>query len=302
MLKFWGHFHGLHEFVMYNAHEPSHPVAPGELIEPEAESTGVPAVMDDLMVVVPWKDAAALDKALARHGEDIAGIIMEPINYNQGCIVADAEYMQLVRDLATEHGVVLIYDETLSAFRTGPDCAQGYYGVTPDLCVLGKAVANGGTLVVVAGNQEIMGATGPGGGVAQSGTYTGNSLAVSVTIATVDEVTKPGFFDHINLVAERMNTGLQGIFDRAGLPVQVQGLGGRFGMHFGATERVEHYGDTLDRDVELRGRFVRAAAKNGVYFHDYGELVIGHHGVSAAHSVEDVDEALNRVEHAVAGM
>ena len=68
---------------------------------------------------------------------------MEPINYNQGCIVADKEYMELVRRQATAHNIALIYDEVLSAFRTGPDCAQGYYGVTPDLCVLGKAVANG---------------------------------------------------------------------------------------------------------------------------------------------------------------
>ena len=302
ILKFWGHFHGLHEFVMYNAHLPNHPVEPGSLIRPAAESTGVPEVMDDLVVVIPWKDPAALDKALAEHGQEIAGIIMEPINYNQGCIVADANYMQLVRDRATEGGSVLIYDETLSAFRTGPDCAQGYYGVIPDLCVLGKAVANGGTLVVVAGKEEIMSAAGPGGGVAQSGTYTGNPLAVNVTIATVDELVKPGFYDHIYAIAERMNTGLEGIFERAGVPARVQGLGGRFGIHFGSTAPVEHYGDTLGRDVELRGRFVRAAAENGVYFHDYGDLVIGHHGVSAAHTVEDIDEALNRVESGVAGV
>ena len=147
-----------------------------------------------------------------------------------------------------------------------------------------------------------MSAAGPGGGVAQSGTYTGNPLAVNVTIATVDELVKPGFYDHIYAIAERMNTGLEGIFERAGVPARVQGLGGRFGIHFGSTDPVEHYGDTLGRDVELRGRFVRAAAENGVYFHDYGDLVIGHHGVSAAHTVEDIDEALNRVESGVAGM
>ena len=301
-LKFWGHFHGLHEFVMYNAHEPSHPVEPGSLIRPEAESAGVPAVMDELIVVIPWKDPAALDRALAEHGEDIAGIIMEPINYNQGCIVADTEYMQLVRDRATANGSVLIYDETLSAFRTGPGCAQEYYGVTPDLCVLGKAVANGGAVVVVAGKEEVMRAAGPGGGVAQSGTYTGNPMAINVTIATVDELTKPGVYDHINAVADRMHVGLQEILDRAKVPAHVQGLAGRFGIHFGTTERGEHYGDTLGRDVELRGRFVRAAAEKGVYFHDYGELVIGHHGVSAAHTMEDVEEALDRVESGVKGM
>jgi glutamate-1-semialdehyde 2,1-aminomutase len=179
VLKFWGHFHGLYDYVMYNAHSPLTPVEPGTILEPLRESPGVPAALDDLVVVVPWKDEAALERAIRAHGEDIAAIIMEPVNYNQGCIVADTAYMEFVRQLASQHGIVLIYDEVLSAFRTGPDCAQGYYGVTPDLCVLGKAVANGAALVVMAGKAEIMDLVGPGGKVVQSGTYTGNVPAVN---------------------------------------------------------------------------------------------------------------------------
>ena len=172
ILKFWGHFHGLYDYMMYNAHSPMAPVEPGSIIEPIRESAGMPAANDDLVVVVPWKDEAALERALAEHGDEIGGIIMEPINYNQGCIVADKEYMELVRRHATAHNIALIYDEVLSAFRTGPDCAQGFYGVTPDLCVLGKAVANGGAMVVIAGKGEVLDQVGPLGEVAQSGTFT----------------------------------------------------------------------------------------------------------------------------------
>ena len=299
LLKFWGHFHGMYDYVMYNSHSPLKPVQPGSILQPERESAGMPPVNDDLIVVVPWKDEAALERALAEHGDDIGGIIMEPINYNQGCIVADSEYMQFVRDQATARDIVLIYDEVLSAFRTGPDCAQGFYGVTPDLCVIGKAVANGGAIVIVAGRAEIMDQVGPLGSVAQSGTFVGNAPGVNAALASVTEICKPGFYDHIYAVSERMCTGLAELLDRAGIPARVQGLGGRFGFFFGSTDPVDRFDDTLDRDIDMRSRFIRACVECGVYFHDYGTLVAGHHGVSASHTLDDIDEALNRIETAI---
>ena len=299
VLKFWGHFHGLYDYVMYNAHSPLTPVEPGTILEPLRESPGVPAALDDLVVVVPWKDEAALERAIRAHGEDIAAIIMEPVNYNQGCIVADTAYMEFVRQLASQHGIVLIYDEVLSAFRTGPDCAQGYYGVTPDLCVLGKAVANGAALVVMAGKAEIMDLVGPRGKVVQSGTYTGNVPAVNAALASVQEICRPGFYDRIYAAAERLETGLREIFARAGVAARVQGLGARFGIFFGSTAPVRRFDDTLGRDQELKENFIRACLGKGVYFHDYGSLVAGHHGISAAHTTAEIDEALNRIEAAV---
>ena len=197
ILKFWGHFHGLYDYMMYNSHTPLTPVTPGSYVEPCAESAGMPPQMDDLVIVVPWKDEAALERAMRDHGNEIGGIIMEPINYNQGCIVADKEYMQFVRDQATANDIVLIYDEVLSAFRTGPDCAQGYYGVTPDVCVLGKAVAAGAPLTIIAGTAEVMDQVGPLGEVAQSVTFTGNPPAVMTSLAAVNELTSPGYYDNI---------------------------------------------------------------------------------------------------------
>jgi len=224
---------------------------------------------------------------------------MEPINYNQGCIVADTEYMQFVRDQATANNIVLIYDEVLSAFRTGPECAQGYYGVTPDLCVLGKAVAAGAPLTIIAGKAEIMDQVGPLGEVAQSGTFAGNPPAVMTSLAAVNELTSPGFYDHINAASNRLCDGLVRLFESADIPAQVQGLGARFGIFFGITDPVERFDDTLPRDQEMTARFIRACVDKGVYFHDYGSLVAGHHGVCSQHTLEDIDEALNRVESAL---
>src|SRR5581483_11421994 len=172
LLKFWGHFHGLHDYVLYNAHSPLEPRHDTNPYLPSlVESAGVPSELDDLVIVIPGKDEAALEQAVREHGHEIAAIMMEPINYNQGAISASKEYMQFVRDIATRNNIVLIYDEVLSAFRTGPDCAQGYYGVTPDLCVLAKAVANGAPMAIIAGKADLLNTLTPVGDVLHSGTY-----------------------------------------------------------------------------------------------------------------------------------
>jgi glutamate-1-semialdehyde 2,1-aminomutase len=299
LLKFWGHFHGMHDYVMYNAHSPLHPVQPGGYVEVCSESAGMPAELDDLVLVIPWKDEEALERAVREHGHEIAGIIMEPINYNQGCIVATPEYMQLVRDVATANDIVLIYDEVLSAFRTGPGCGQEYYGVTPDVCVIGKAVANGAPIVIIAGKADIMDQVSPTGEVAHSGTFSGNTLAVMAALASVEEITKPGFYDHIYATADALYGGLTELFERAGITAYVQGLGARFGIHFGLSKPVDRFEDTFDEDADMADRFNRACAHRGVYFHGYGKLVTGHHGFSAAHTPEDIDESLNRIETAL---
>ena len=103
--------------------------------------------------MVPWNDLAAVERAFAEHGDDLAAVIMEPINYNAGCLVADNDYLRAVRRITAAHGTVLIFDEVLSGFRTGVSCGQGYYGVTPDVALLGKAVANGVPLAVIAGRR-----------------------------------------------------------------------------------------------------------------------------------------------------
>ena len=132
VLKFWGHFHGLDDYILYNAHSPLTSIQPGGYVPLCRESAGIPAELDDLILVIPWKDEEALEKAVKEEGDQIAAIIMEPINYNSGCITPDRNYLEFVRNLASRNNIVLIYDEVLSAFRTGPSCAQGYFGAPPD--------------------------------------------------------------------------------------------------------------------------------------------------------------------------
>lgn len=299
IIKFWGHFHGMYDYVMYNSHSPLTPQQPGKRVPSLREGAGIPPELDDLIIVLPWNDEAALETVIHEEGDQIAGIIMEPINYNQGCIVASKSYMEFVQKLATDSNIVLIYDEVLSAFRTGTGCAQAYYGVTPDLCVIAKAVSNGVPLAVIAGKAEIVEQVAPGGPVAHSGTYVGNLISVMAANAALNEITRPGFYDHIYIAADRLYIGLNEIFARRGIPAHAQGLGARFGIYFGITGEVRSFEDTLEYDDMMASRFIRACFRRGVYFHSYGKLVRGHHGISAAHTLDDIDEILDRVDSAM---
>jgi len=183
-----------------------------------------------------------------------------------------------------------------------PGGAQAYYGVTPDLCTLAKAVANGLPLAVVAGKREFMQVLSPQGPAAHSGTYSGHLFAILAARAALHDIAQPGFYDRIAATADRLYRGLTALFAAHGVPARVQGLGARFGIYFGVTHEVQAYQDAARIDGELGYRFIRACFARGVYFHNYGKLALGHHGFSAAHTPADIDETLTRVEDALKTM
>ncbi|MFO0964347.1 MAG: aminotransferase class III-fold pyridoxal phosphate-dependent enzyme [Gemmataceae bacterium] len=225
-------------------------------------------------------------------------MICEPVYYNAGCIVPSAEFMALLRRLTKESGVLLIFDEVLSAFRMAPGGAQQYLVVTPDLCTLGKAVGGGQPLSVFGGRRDIMDHLMPLGDCQHSGTYNGHIVAVAAGLAAVRAYTAPGFYDHIFKVAEKLYAGLNGTFERHGVAARVQGLGARFGVYFGVAGPVRSYRDAVKHQREQMLRFIRAAIAQGVYFHDYGGAAC-HHGFCAAMTLADVDDALARLDRAV---
>jgi glutamate-1-semialdehyde 2,1-aminomutase len=303
LLKFEGHFHGLHDYVMWNAHGPARDGLPTyPYVPPMVESAGVPPALSEFVLVIPWNDQAALEQALYEHASEIAAIICEPVNYNSGCILPKPGFLNVLREQATKHGCVLIFDEVLSAFRMAPGGAQQYYGVKPDLCTLAKAVANGLPLAVIAGRRDLMQQLSPLGPAAHSGTYSGHLFSIMAGIASLTEIRSPGFYDRIFANAERLYGGLSRLFASHGVPARVQGLGARFGILFGITGEVWDYQDAARCDGEQCLKFIRACIERGVYFHNYGKLALGHHGFSAAHTAADIDETLNRVESALHDM
>ncbi|NIA06476.1 MAG: aminotransferase class III-fold pyridoxal phosphate-dependent enzyme [Actinobacteria bacterium] len=295
ILKFEGHFHGYHDYVQFTW-GPDLKALPSPDESPTiAESAGIPKGMNQYCIAAPFNNLNALEKAIDRHKDDLAAVICEPINYNAGCIIPDKEYMRAMRQLCSDNGILLIYDEVLSAFRMGPDCGQGYLGITPDLCTIGKCVAGGTPLSVFAGKKEYMEQVSPLGKSAHSGTYTGHLIPVMAAIACLEEISSPGFYEHINALAEKLYGGMEELLAKYKIQARVQGLGARFGLYFGVDKEVRSYRDAARADKEILMRFLKLTYENGIYFHDYQGHPC-HHGFSSAHSLEDMDEVLTRLE------
>jgi glutamate-1-semialdehyde 2,1-aminomutase len=298
LLKFEGNFHGYHDQVMYAIGTPADRLGPEDAPTVYPGSAGLPDGLEQNLVVVPYNRPDLLESAFARHGPGLAAVICEPIYYNAGCIVPTAEFLAALRRLTRAHGVLLIFDEVLSAFRMAPGGAQEYLGITPDLCTLGKAVGGGFPLSVFGGRKEIMGRLMPQGDCQHSGTYNGHVVAVAAALAAVTAYRQPGFYEHIHAVADCLYGGLNEVFARHDVAGRAEGLGARFGIYFGLTPPVRNYRDAVRHQREQMLRFIAAAAGKGVYFHDYGGAAC-HHGFCAAMTVADTEEVLNRLDDTV---
>jgi glutamate-1-semialdehyde 2,1-aminomutase len=293
VVKFEGHFHGYHDYLGYSAWPPLDQAGPEDAPVAYAQSSGIPSELERFVIVLPWNDAAALERTLAQRGHEIAAVIMEPINYNSGTLLPRPGYLERVRELTTAHGVVLIFDEILSGFRTGPDCAQGYYGVTPDLTCLGKALGGGTPLSAFGGSRAVMSAVAPAGGAVHSGTFAGHLIPILAAQAFLEEIADPSFYPRLRTMEASFYADLRDVFERTGLPVWVQALGARFSLLFGLEDEPRSYREAARWDRELGRRFFAAALDEGVYFH-----FAWHHGFSSMHTTEDLARALGAIDRA----
>src|SRR5438477_582019 len=212
LLKFEGNFHGYHDQVMYAIGTPADRLGPEESPTIYPGSTGLPEGLDRNLVVVPYNRVDLFEAAFRRHARELAAVVCEPVYYNAGCIIPDREFMEALRRRTREAGVLLVFDEVLSAFRMGAGGAQEYLGVTPDLCTLGKAVGGGFPLSVFGGRREVMDKLMPVGDCQHSGTYNGHMVAVAAGLAALTAYREPGFYDHIFAVAGKLFDGLNAIF------------------------------------------------------------------------------------------
>ncbi|MGH2560910.1 MAG: aspartate aminotransferase family protein [Thermomicrobiales bacterium] len=291
-LKFDGHFHGLTEPWLFTHQDPTD--WESALVP---SSGGVPASLAADVVSVPFNDSESFERAILLHGHELAAVICEPIHYNAGCIPPAPGFLELLRQRTTEHGIVLIFDEVLSGFRTALGGVQAESGVTPDLTTHAKALANGLPLSSLAGRADLMEQLAPTGPVAHSGTYSGHPISVLAALATIAELSEPGVYEDLNATADAFYRDLQAIFDRHDLPVRVQGRGARFGIYFGRREPVLTWADARGHDHEMNKRFTLGCIEHGVYLHAYTRQgPPGHAGFSLAHTEEDFAETLEVVE------
>lgn len=295
LIRFTGHFHGYHEHTYIGGHPPASELAHASNYR---ESAGIPAAMTQFIIALPFNDLDAVEAALRAHAHETAAVILEPIDFNSGGIQPRPGYLAGLRELTRRHGVLLFFDEIQSSFKHGAGGAQADFGVTPDLCTIGKALGGGLPLSAICGRADLMDRFKPVGDVQHSGTFNAPLLNVLAGRAFCAEAESAEFYPRLERIGAQFYHGLDEIIRQLGLPVQAPRYGARFGLMLGLDAPPVDYRDALRHRRDLMLEFVRQTAHRGVYFHDYGGGPC-HHGFSIAHTTEDIARALEAVEGAL---
>ncbi len=224
IVKFEGHYHGWFDTILVSVAPPLDKAGPADAPQPHLPSAGQSAVAAGDVSVLPWNNLDAVRRYLEAHASETAALIMEPILCNTGVVVPRAGYLEGVRALCDEYGVVLIFDEVITGFRVALSGAQGRLGVTPDLAVFAKALAAGFPIGAVVGKRAIMDLTG-NGSVLHGGSFNGHTSSIAAGLATLAELSRDGVYERLEVRGEALMDGLRQVARRAGVPLLVQGLG-----------------------------------------------------------------------------
>ena len=221
ILKFEGAYHGNHDYSAVSVF----PKAAANYPQGSVDTGGVPDVLPATVLVAPYNDLEMVERLVDEHQEDLAAIIVETV---QRIIFAKPEFLQGLRRICDEKGIVLIFDEVVTGFRLALGGGQEYFGVTPDLASFGKIVGGGGPLGVVAGKAEIIEHSNPKNkGAADyayiNGTLHGNPIAAAAGLATLNELMKPGFYEKLHGIADELTSALQGVLNEKGVPAIAAG-------------------------------------------------------------------------------
>jgi glutamate-1-semialdehyde 2,1-aminomutase len=228
-------------------------------------SPGVPEEVVSATIPVPFNDLDALRSAVEKDADDIAAVIMEPVPANMGVILPDEGYLEGVRELTEEHGIVLIFDEVISGFRLGLGGAQEYFGIMPDLTTLGKIIGGGLPVGAYGGRRDIMEQIAPAGPVYQAGTLSGNPLATAAGLATLKVLSRPGVYEVMAEKCEALASGISELAGQYGIKSHVQRIGSMMTGFFGQSGPVRNFDDALRSDTDMYGRFFREMLARGVY-------------------------------------
>jgi glutamate-1-semialdehyde 2,1-aminomutase len=257
LVKFEGCYHGHSDFLLVKA-------GSGALTFGTPTSAGVPAELTSHTLVLDYNDPQQVEDAFARHGDQIAAVVLEPVAGNMNFVRPSQTFLSVLRSQCTKHGAVLIFDEVMTGFRVGPQGAQGIFDIRPDLTTLGKVIGGGLPVGAFGGRRDIMQKLAPVGPVYQAGTLSGNPVAVSAGLATLRHVLKPGFFDHLGATTAALAGGLAREAKAAGVPFSTASLGGMFGLFFRAAAP-SSFAEVMQCDREAFTRFFHAMLDGGVY-------------------------------------
>jgi glutamate-1-semialdehyde 2,1-aminomutase len=281
LLKFEGNYHGHSDSFLSQS-------GSGLATLGIAECPGVPQALAALTLNAPYNDLNAVERAFAQHKDKIAAIIVEPIAANMGVVLPEAGFLKGLREISQKNGALLIVDEVITGFRLHNGAAQQLLGIEADLTTFGKIIGGGVPVAAYGGRAELMNYVAPLGPVYQAGTLAGNPLAMSAGIATLKQLTAPGFYGAIESRASRLAGGLRDAATKAGVAAQVNSIGSLATLFF-TPDPVRNYNDAKKSDTKRYGAFFRSMLEHGIFLapSQYEAAF-----VSAAHTDADIDRAL----------
>ena len=282
IIKFEGCYHGHSDSLLVKA-------GSGMLTLGVPTSPGVPPELAAYTITLGYNDAAQARAAFAEIGQDVACVIVEPVAGNMNCIPPLPGFLETLRELCTQHGAVLIFDEVMTGFRVARGGAQELYGIRPDLTTLGKIVGGGMPVGAFGGRRDIMEHIAPLGPVYQAGTLSGNPVAMAAGLATLDGIAAPGFHARLGASTDRLVHGIKAAADQAGVPLATNHVCGMFGLFFTAAPQVHSYAAATACDVERFKRFFHGMLAEGVYL---APSAFEAGFISAAHTDADIDATI----------
>ena len=282
IVKFEGCYHGHSDSLLVKA-------GSGALTLGEPSSPGVPAALAEHTITLSYNDLDQVRDAFAAAGDQIACIIVEPVAGNMNCILPRHGFLQGLREICDQYGSVLIFDEVMTGFRVALGGVQSVYGVSPDLTTLGKVIGGGMPVGAFGGRRDIMEKIAPLGPVYQAGTLSGNPVAMTAGLKTLELIAMPGFFDQVGAKVEALVGGMIEAASQADVALTENHIGGMFGLFFTDQARVSDFAGSMACDQDRFRAFFHAMLERGVYL---APSAFEAGFVSAAHGDEDIKATL----------
>ncbi|CAD7359537.1 MULTISPECIES: glutamate-1-semialdehyde 2,1-aminomutase [Staphylococcus] len=287
IIKFEGNYHGHSDSLLIKA-------GSGVATLGLPDSPGVPEGTAKNTITVPYNDLDAVRYAFEQFGDDIAAVIVEPVSGNMGVVPPINNFLQGLRDITQENDALLIFDEVMTGFRVGYNCAQGYFDVIPDLTCLGKVIGGGLPVGAFGGRKEIMDHIAPSGDIYQAGTLSGNPLAMTSGYMTLSQLT-PESYDYFNQLGDMLEDGLKKIFNRYGIPLTVNRAGSMIGFFLNEGP-VTNFKEANASDHELFRVLYRELAVQGIFLppSQFEGMFL-----STAHTKDDIQQTLEAFDTAL---
>lgn len=293
IIKFQGCYHGWHDYVLRNV------ISEPQFVNKwDPGSAGMLHEAVENTLICRFNSLEDVEWAVKNSPGEIAGIILELIPHNVGCILPKQEFLEGLRKICDREGIVLIFDEVITGFRHHIGGYQSICGVTPDVTTMGKAIANGFPIAAIGGKRELMERfnTRVGGDVFFSGTFNGHASCLAAALATIETLETGEVHKHIFRLGDKMRQGLQEIVKRQGYPCTIAGFGSVYTMYFMSERRIENFDDLVANDKALYIRYRQELMRRGVF-----ELPMNlkRNHLSFSHTDADVDVSLEAAEDAL---